>query len=115
MDKTPKESGNSPNAMFAKEKLQELDMNLNAMKVKLDSLESRYSSQDEKMDTMAKLPSQVEGFRSDVEVSDLDHPRGVKKSKKIPPKSGSPAWFLVLFGHPILAGGYDQDTTHLRS
>ena len=53
-----------------------------------------------------------------VEVSDLDHPRGVKKSKKIPPKSGSrPAWFfLVLFGHPILARGfYDhQDTTHLQ-
>ena len=49
-----------------------------------------------------------------LEVSDLDHPRGVKKSKKIPPKSGSPVWFLVLFGHPILAGGYDQDTTHLH-
>ena len=49
-----------------------------------------------------------------IEVSDLDHPRGVKKSKKIPPKSGSPAWFLVLFGHPILAGGYDEDSTHLE-
>ena len=49
-----------------------------------------------------------------VEVSDLDHPRGVKKSKKIPPKSGSPVWFLVLFGHPILAGGYEQDTTLLN-
>ena len=59
-----------------------------------------------------------------VEVSDLDHPRGVKKSKKIPPKSGSndilsalssPGWFLVLyFGHPIIsAWGYDQDSTHL--
>ena len=53
-----------------------------------------------------------------VEVSDLDHPRGVKKSQKIPPKAGSrPAWFLVLlFGHdPILAGGfYDQDSTPLK-
>ncbi len=62
--------------------------------------------------------STISGFHGlgfmNVEVSDLDHPRGVKKSKKIPPKSGSPAWFLVLFGHPILAWGYDQDSTHLE-
>ena len=49
-------------------------------------------------------------------MSDLDHPRGVKKPKKIPPKkSGSPVWFLVLFGHQFWPWGYDQDSTHLEA